>query len=104
MRHEFSGNVRGQSNNSQAAGTGQDYDAAVRSAAGRGGLPTPASLAEVMLSTRQILTDQAADSLSQLTRQLEDQANITDPFGKDEHSIQCNEIWSSFAKLGCFAA
>lgn len=25
-------------------------------------------------------------------------------FGKDEHPIQCNEIWSSFAKLRCFAA
>lgn len=92
MRHEFSGNVRGQSNNSQAAGTGQDYDAAVRSAAGRGGLPTPASLAEVMLSTRQILTDQAADCLSQLTRQLEDQANITDPLART--SIQSNAMRS----------
>ncbi|XP_058203336.1 ubiquitin-like domain-containing protein CIP73 isoform X4 [Rhododendron vialii] len=92
MRQEFSGNVRGQSNNSQAAGTGQDYDAAIRSAAGRGGLPTPASLAEVMLSTRQILTDQAADCLSQLTRQLEDQANMTDPLART--SIQSNAMRS----------
>ena len=63
--------VRGQSNNSQAAGTlgsnGQEYDAAMHLASGQGGLPTPASLAEVMLSTRQILTDQAADSLSVCT-------------------------------------
>ncbi|KAL7187332.1 hypothetical protein ACSBR1_037406 [Camellia fascicularis] len=83
MRHEFSGNVRSQSNNSQAAGTlgsdGQESEAAARSAAGEAGLPTPASLAEVMLSTRQILTDQAADCLSQLARQLQDQANLTDP-------------------------
>ncbi|CAL5440125.1 unnamed protein product [Camellia sinensis] len=86
MRHEFSGNVRSQSNNSQAAGTlgsdGQESEAATRSAAGEAGLPTPASLAEVMLSTRQILTDQAADCLSQLARQLQDQANLTDPLAR----------------------
>ncbi|THG13738.1 hypothetical protein TEA_019672 [Camellia sinensis var. sinensis] len=78
--------VRSQSNNSQAAGTlgsdGQESEAATRSAAGEAGLPTPASLAEVMLSTRQILTDQAADCLSQLARQLQDQANLTDPLAR----------------------
>ncbi|XP_057467722.1 ubiquitin-like domain-containing protein CIP73 isoform X3 [Actinidia eriantha] len=96
MRHEFSANVRGQSNNSQAAGTlgsnGQEYDAAMHSASGRGGLPTPASLAEVMLSTRQMLTDQAADSLSQLSRQLKDQANVTDHLART--SIQSNSLRS----------
>ncbi|XP_057511164.1 ubiquitin-like domain-containing protein CIP73 isoform X2 [Actinidia eriantha] len=96
MSYEFSANVRGQSNNSQAAGTrgsnGQEYDASMHSASGWGGLPTPASLAEVMLSTRQILTDQAADSLSQLSRQLEDQANVTDPLART--SIQSNSLRS----------
>ncbi|KAL6985227.1 hypothetical protein U1Q18_018605 [Sarracenia purpurea var. burkii] len=96
MRHEFRANVRGQGNNFQAAGTrgsvGQEYDAATHSAAVRGGLPTPAALAEVMLSARQILSDQAADSLSQLTRQLEEQANVIDPLARI--SIQSNAMRS----------
>ncbi|KAE8710386.1 Ubiquitin-like superfamily protein, putative isoform 4 [Hibiscus syriacus] len=44
----------------------------------REGLPTPASLAEVLLSTRQMLIDQAGECIQQLARQLEDQANVTD--------------------------
>ncbi|KAF8393100.1 hypothetical protein HHK36_021341 [Tetracentron sinense] len=83
MRHEFGAGGRNQSNNTRAAGThgseGQEPDAATRSVAGPGGLPTPASLAEVMLSTRQMLNEQAGECLSQLSRQLEDQVNVTDP-------------------------
>ncbi|KAK8597916.1 hypothetical protein V6N13_095310 [Hibiscus sabdariffa] len=40
------------------------------------GLPTPASLAEVLRSTRQLLTELAEESLQQLARQLEDQGNV----------------------------
>ncbi|ESR66962.1 hypothetical protein CICLE_v10007581mg [Citrus x clementina] len=43
------------------------------------GLPMPASLAEVMQSTRQMLIEQSAECLHQLARQLENQANVTDP-------------------------
>ncbi|KAK8602081.1 hypothetical protein V6N13_058259 [Hibiscus sabdariffa] len=45
----------------------------------REGLPTPASLAEVLLSTRQLLTEQAGEMLQHLARQMEDQGNVTDP-------------------------
>ncbi|XP_059658186.1 ubiquitin-like domain-containing protein CIP73 isoform X2 [Cornus florida] len=90
MKHEFSSSVRGQS--SHAPGTngngGQESDAGLLSATGRGGLPTPASLAEVMLSTRQILLEQAGECLSQLTRQLEEHTNVTDPIAR--MNIQSN--------------
>lgn len=42
------------------------------------GLPTPGSLADVMLTTRHILNEQAAECLLQLARQLESHANVTD--------------------------
>ncbi|KAF8407193.1 hypothetical protein HHK36_006320 [Tetracentron sinense] len=83
MRHEFNAGGRGQSNNARVDGThgseGREGDAASHSGVGLGGLPTPASLAEVMLSTRQMLIEQAGECLSQLARQLEDQVNVTDP-------------------------
>lgn len=45
----------------------------------QGGLPSPALLAEIVLSTRQLLMDQAGGCLSQLARRLEDHVSITDP-------------------------
>ncbi|THF98838.1 hypothetical protein TEA_001770 [Camellia sinensis var. sinensis] len=104
LRHEFIANVRDHSNTSQAASTHgsdrQQSDAAAHSAGGRAGLPTPASLAEVMLSTRQILTEQVADCLAQLARQLEDQATVNDPLTR--MSIQSNTLRSAglFRDLG----
>ncbi|KAL7164160.1 hypothetical protein ACSBR2_040135 [Camellia fascicularis] len=104
LRHEFIANVRDHSNTSQAASTHgsdrQQSDAAVHSAGGRAGLPTPASLAAVMLSTRQILTEQVADCLAQLARQLEDQATVNDPLTRT--SIQSNTLRSAclFRDLG----
>ncbi|XP_064957301.1 ubiquitin-like domain-containing protein CIP73 isoform X2 [Musa acuminata AAA Group] len=44
-----------------------------------GGLPSPASLVEVLLSTRQLLMEQADGYISQFARGLEDQVNLTDP-------------------------
>ena len=41
--------------------------------------PTPASLAEALLSARQMLIKQAGECLQQLARQLEEQGNVTDP-------------------------
>uniref|UniRef100_A0A6N2KHZ7 Ubiquitin-like domain-containing protein n=1 Tax=Salix viminalis TaxID=40686 RepID=A0A6N2KHZ7_SALVM len=73
---------RGRENNAQA-------DAALRteqidsnsmslSGTGQERLPTPASLAEVIRSSRQLLTEQVAECLLQLSIQLENQADITD--------------------------
>ncbi|KAF5938352.1 hypothetical protein HYC85_022611 [Camellia sinensis] len=80
--------------------TDNNLTAAAHSAGGRAGLPTPASLAEVMLSTRQILTEQVADCLAQLARQLEDQATVNDPLTR--MSIQSNTLRSAglFRDLG----
>lgn len=93
MRHEFGGSVRGHGNNSAAGIHGcdlQNSEATLQSDVTQGGLPTPASLAEVILSTRQILIEQAAEDLSQLTRQLENHANVTDPSAR--RSIQSNAL------------
>ncbi|KAA8521612.1 hypothetical protein F0562_012285 [Nyssa sinensis] len=94
LRHDFNARDRGQS--SQSAGAlgniRQESDTVSYSATGPGGFPTPASLANVMLSTRQILIEQAGECLSQLTRQLEDHANVTDPLAR--MNIQSNAMRS----------
>ncbi|KAK9269697.1 hypothetical protein L1049_001475 [Liquidambar formosana] len=81
MRHEFGANGRG--NNAQAAASHRtqerEYNPTSHSGIVQEGLPTPASLAEVMLSARQMLIEQAGEHLFQLARQLENQANVTDP-------------------------
>nr|GFB63097.1 mechanosensitive ion channel protein 2, chloroplastic-like isoform X1 [Tanacetum cinerariifolium] len=43
-----------------------------------GGLPTLAALSVVTQTTRKLLIEQAGECLTQLTRQLEDQENVTD--------------------------
>nr|GEU30022.1 NB-ARC domains-containing protein [Tanacetum cinerariifolium] len=48
----------------------------------KGGLPTPASLSVVTQSIRQLLIEQAGECLTQRTRQLEDQENVTDPVAR----------------------
>eukprot|EP00262_Sarcandra_glabra_P014744 TRINITY_DN436_c3_g1_i1.p1 TRINITY_DN436_c3_g1~~TRINITY_DN436_c3_g1_i1.p1 ORF type:complete len:774 (-),score=168.09 TRINITY_DN436_c3_g1_i1:399-2720(-) len=82
MRQEFSSNGRDHSNNARATGMHgieeREHVGGSRSGDGQGGLPTPATLAEVILSTRQMLIEQAGGCLSQLASQLEDQANVTD--------------------------
>ncbi|XP_057996286.1 ubiquitin-like domain-containing protein CIP73 isoform X2 [Hevea brasiliensis] len=57
----------------------RDSDSTSRSGTVQEPLPTPASLAEVMLSSRQFINGQVAECLQQLARQLESQANVTDP-------------------------
>ncbi|XWS70781.1 hypothetical protein CRYUN_Cryun03dG0078600 [Craigia yunnanensis] len=83
VKHQFDGIGRAGGNDPQAASmsrTGdRDSNSASNSGTIREGLPTPASLAEVLLSTRQILIEQTGECLQQLARQLEDQGNVTDP-------------------------
>lgn len=58
---------RGGSNNSQAATTDmtgeRDSSSSSHSGTAQEGLPTPATLAEVMLSTRQMLVEQVGECL-----------------------------------------
>ncbi|XP_072966662.1 ubiquitin-like domain-containing protein CIP73 isoform X3 [Typha angustifolia] len=86
MRDEFMrAGFSGRRANSDAEAVGMqstevpNYDYQTHSAFRHSVLPTPASLAEVVLSTRRLLMEQAAGCLSQLARQLEDHTNITDP-------------------------
>ncbi|KAJ6435712.1 hypothetical protein OIU84_000845 [Salix udensis] len=66
------------SNSTSLSGTGEER------------LPTPASLAEVILSSRQLLTEQVGECLLQLARQLENQACITDTAAR--HATQTNAL------------
>ncbi|KAI3743617.1 hypothetical protein L1987_61327 [Smallanthus sonchifolius] len=76
LGQDFSENVRIQGNSGEESYTEQ------RSAAGQGGFPTPAALSEVTQSTRQLLIEQAGECLMQLTRQLREQTNVTDPVAR----------------------
>ncbi|KAM3233736.1 ubiquitin-like domain-containing protein CIP73 isoform X1 [Capsicum annuum] len=85
VRHltvEFRANVRGQSDTTQVAGAHvadrTDLDATAHSIR-QGGFPTPASLAEVIILTRQLLMEQVVECLSQFSTLLENQADVTDP-------------------------
>ncbi|EOY31278.1 Ubiquitin-like superfamily protein, putative isoform 5 [Theobroma cacao] len=82
LRREFDGIGRAGGEDPQAASlsrTGdRDSNPASNSGTVQEGLPTPASLAEVLLATRQLLIEQAGECLQQLARQLEDQGNVTD--------------------------
>lgn len=83
IKHEFDGLGRAGGNDPQTASmsrTGdRDSNFASNSVTMREGLPTPASLAEVLLSTRQMLIEQAGEYLQQLARELEDHRNMTEP-------------------------
>ncbi|XP_060175387.1 ubiquitin-like domain-containing protein CIP73 isoform X2 [Lycium barbarum] len=79
---EFRANVSGQSETTQAAGAHvadrTNLDAIARST-GQRVFPTPASLVEVIILTRQLFMEQVAECLSQLSTLLENQANVTEP-------------------------
>ncbi|KAF3782786.1 hypothetical protein EJ110_NYTH18175 [Nymphaea thermarum] len=83
MRQEFS--INGQDHDiNLPAGEAHNLeshnpDTVARADLVQGGLPTPAALAEVAMSTRQFLIEQVGDCLSQLARQLQEEANVTDP-------------------------
>ncbi|KAH8506451.1 hypothetical protein H0E87_013317 [Populus deltoides] len=83
MRREFDAIGRVGENNAQADAARRteqiDSNSMSQSGTGQERLPTPASLAEVIRSSRQLLTEQVAECLLQLAMQLENQADITDP-------------------------
>ncbi|KAJ4709685.1 Large proline-rich protein bag6 [Melia azedarach] len=82
LRRDIDANVRGVGNNAQAAATDStedtDSNSALHSGTVREGLPTPASLAEVLQSTRQFLIDHTAESLQMLAGHLQNQTNVDD--------------------------
>ncbi|CAN0901103.1 Ubiquitin-like domain-containing protein CIP73 [Linum grandiflorum] len=82
IQREFNQIGRSGENNAQTDDTrrSEQRDLNSSSATGNvdGRLPTPAALAEVMLSSRQLLIEQVSESLLQLGRQLNTQESITD--------------------------
>ncbi|XP_020536601.1 ubiquitin-like domain-containing protein CIP73 isoform X2 [Jatropha curcas] len=95
LRHEFGPNVDDENNSNFAATHGrnvQNSETVLPSTAGQEALARPASLAEVLLSTRQLLIEQVADCLSQLAQLLEDQENVMDLLAWA--SVQTNSLRS----------
>ncbi|XP_057968312.1 ubiquitin-like domain-containing protein CIP73 isoform X4 [Malania oleifera] len=87
LRHEIGASAgEGRGSNVQAAGMHGNEERESRSASHsrmvQEALPTPASLAEVLLSTRQMLIEQTGDCLFQLARELENQVTVTDPVAR----------------------
>ncbi|KAK9210890.1 hypothetical protein WN943_000263 [Citrus x changshan-huyou] len=72
----------------------QELDVDPHAARRQRGLPRPASLAEVIMSTRQLLMDKVAALLFNLPRQLMDQAQVTD--SSPQMDIQMNACRSGF--------
>ncbi|KAJ0794299.1 hypothetical protein HanOQP8_Chr01g0038431 [Helianthus annuus] len=81
---------------------GEESSAAPHSAAGQSGLPTPAALSEVTQSTRQLLVEQAGECLTQLTRQLGDQTNVTDPVARLRMQSNALRSGALLQNLGAF--
>ncbi|KAF9614545.1 hypothetical protein IFM89_019208 [Coptis chinensis] len=96
LRQEFSPIGTNQSNPAVDA----SQSTAVHSDAGQVGLPTAASLAEVMLSARQLLTEQVGERLLQLARQLEDQANVTSSSWRNSLQTSAMRTGISLQNLG----
>ncbi|KAK8695234.1 hypothetical protein V6N13_000402 [Hibiscus sabdariffa] len=104
MRDEFDALGRVGVNDSQTASMSRtgymDSNSVSNSRTVHEGLPTPASLAEVLLSTRQLLTEQAGESLQQLARQLEDQGNVADPSARLLAQTNALRIGAQLNNLG----
>ncbi|XP_009789081.1 ubiquitin-like domain-containing protein CIP73 [Nicotiana sylvestris] len=103
LTEEFRANARRQSDIALTAGIcgadRPDSNAPSHTTRQRG-LPTPASLGEVMLSMQRLLTEQAAECLLQFSKLLENQANITEPTQRlriQSHALRTGDL---FQKLG----
>uniref|UniRef100_A0A1J3G960 Large proline-rich protein bag6 n=1 Tax=Noccaea caerulescens TaxID=107243 RepID=A0A1J3G960_NOCCA len=78
LRQEFAANGSN-ANNGQDSGNSMGNVQDSGSTIGESRIPRPSHLADVMQSTRQLLIGDVADCLSNLSRQLVDQVNVTDP-------------------------
>ncbi|XP_060973046.1 ubiquitin-like domain-containing protein CIP73 isoform X2 [Cannabis sativa] len=103
MRREFDAIGRDGADGRQESASNVSEDTSSQSASGtRRGLPTPASLAEVMLSARQLLTEQASERLLQLVGQLENQVNVTDVSLRSNIQTSTMRSGALFHSLGAF--
>ncbi|KAM6579968.1 hypothetical protein CsatA_003742 [Cannabis sativa] len=103
MGREFDAIGRDGADGRQESASNVSEDTSSQSASGtRRGLPTPASLAEVMLSARQLLTEQASERLLQLVGQLENQVNVTDVSLRSNIQTSTMRSGALFHSLGAF--
>ncbi|TQD86169.1 hypothetical protein C1H46_028342 [Malus baccata] len=82
--------------------TEESSNSSSRSGTRQEGLPTPASLAEVMRSTRQLLAEQVGESLLQFASQLDNQVNVTDPAARLSTQASASRNGALFHNLGAF--
>ncbi|KAJ7957466.1 Large proline-rich protein bag6 [Quillaja saponaria] len=91
-----------EADNVQAAEVPRTEGSGSASGTATDGLSTPASLAAVFLSTRQMFVEQAGTCLLQLAGQLESQANVTDPLLRSSTQSNAWRTGSLFYNLGAF--
>ncbi|PKI66743.1 hypothetical protein CRG98_012938 [Punica granatum] len=102
MRGEFSNFGRGSGSTASPSAEGGDSNFLQSSGAVREGLPTPASLSELMLSTRRLLTEQVGECLELFAGQLENQANFTDSSMRSNTQSNAMRIGMLFHYLGAY--
>ncbi|TQD88407.1 hypothetical protein C1H46_026066 [Malus baccata] len=104
MRREFEAIDRDAGSN-QAVATHraeESSNSSSRSGIRQEGLSTPASLAEIMRSTRQLLAEQVGESLLQFASQLENQVNVTDSAARLSAQASASRTGALFHNLGAF--
>ncbi|KAM1046544.1 hypothetical protein PS2_025790 [Malus domestica] len=104
MRCEFEAIGIDAGSNQAAANhrTEESSNSSSRSGTRQEGLPTPASLVEVMRSTRQLLAEQVGESLLQFASQLDNQVNVTDPAARLSTQASASRNGALFHNLGAF--
>ncbi|XP_019464481.1 PREDICTED: large proline-rich protein bag6-A-like isoform X4 [Lupinus angustifolius] len=105
ISHEFDAIVREGVNNGQAAEDHRSEEMgsiSSRSGSTAEGIPSPASLAEVLRSSRRMIVEQVGECLLQLASQLENQANITDSLLRSSTQSRAMRTGVLFYNLGAF--
>ncbi|KAI6679216.1 hypothetical protein NL676_033097 [Syzygium grande] len=106
IKSEFEDIGRGSGNNAQMSASNRPDNRDPNSASQPGaipeGLPTPASLAEIMLSTRQMLIEQVAECLQLCASQLQNQGGVTDPVMRSSTHNTAMRMGMLFHYLGAY--
>ncbi|WJX90424.1 Ubiquitin-like domain-containing protein cip73 [Trifolium repens] len=108
MSHEFDTivrEVREGGNNAQPAEARSNEEmgsASSRLGSTLANLSSPASLAEVLLSTRRMIIEQAGECILQLARQLENQSDVTDASSRSSFQSRAMRTGTLFYNLGAF--
>ncbi|KAK8471249.1 hypothetical protein PHAVU_003G173700 [Phaseolus vulgaris] len=105
ISHEFDAIVREGGDIAQAAEAQRNVETrpvSSRSGSAPEGFSSPTLLAEVLLSTRRMIVEQAGECLLQLSRQLENQADITDPLLRSSIQSRALRTGVLFYNLGAF--